>query len=212
MDPVTIGVAISALDFGVNLIGGLSGAKAQKRAQRRYIAAVKAEQARWDKEFGPVQQMWKDYVMGNEGTAAASSRERAIRSQAEGYMRLAAPSISQNVRATQTAMQENLAARGLGSSGVAAQALMDLEGKRLDLAGQARTTALTGAEQNWAQNVQGYLALGGQRPSLAQAYGSQAGMTVPSATVDTRSLVSSLMKLGSKQPQEEVIYSEGQSL
>lgn len=194
-----MGLVLSALDLGINLWGGSKAAKAQKRQQQRYLAAVEHEQQIWDKTFGPVQSMWQEYLTGNEGTTNQTRREGAVRKEAESFMRLAAPSIAENTKQAQVALNENLAARGLSNTGVAAAAVADLESERLALTSEARNQALATAQGNWENRVQGFMSLGGPRPTLSSAYGSAAGMAVPQVTVDTRGVVDSLMRLASRQ-------------
>ncbi len=198
-----IAAAISIIDLGVNIFGGMSSAKAQRKMWQRYQAAVREEQARWDKTYGPVTRMWQEYLTGTEGTTNQFGRERAVYNQANSTMRLAAPAIAENTNQAKTVLNENLSARGLGNSGVAAQAMSDLEQQRLSLVGEVRTQALTNAQNEWNQNVQGFLSLGGPRPTMTQMYGEQAAAGPYVTNIDTRATVNSLMKLADKYEKSE---------
>jgi hypothetical protein len=171
---VMAGAAI--LDLGFNLFGAFSGAKARKRAERRMRAAVREEQRIWDRDVGPVNKAFRQYLTGTEGAANAAAREAQVLGVAETALRVAAPAVAANTQAANLSLQSSFAGRGLGASGVAAQAATDLEAQRLATIGQMRGEGIQYGQEAWTQNMGNYLSLKGPRPTMSgveQAIGTQ---------------------------------------
>lgn len=193
-----LAAGMAVFDVGWNLYNAFSSQAAKRKAQTRLKEALRLEQARWDREVGPVQRAYQNYLQGTETRNQSVARERSLFNAAEPAMRVAAPAISANAKAAQETLSTSFAARGLGASGVAAGAATDLEKSRLSTLGALRAQTLTAAQEAWARERQGYLQSAGPRPSMSSVQKSIFESYPADNEVDMSGLVSSLLTLAQK--------------
>jgi len=186
-------IGLGAITSGFNMWGASKAERERQKLMNQMLNAARADQARWDSVYGPVQQQLSQYVTGRESYANQLAREGQVRGTAESQLRLSAPAVAQNYKLAGAKATGNLAARGLGQSGMLAKTLGELEQSRLGTLGQMRQVATAQAEQDWTSKRLGFLQSGGQRPSLMQAYGAGAGMYPAQQGVDMSLLSQGLM-------------------
>jgi hypothetical protein len=198
MNPATIGLIMGGVQMVGNFLSGRSASRQQRQNQRRLMAAIREDQAQWDKLAAPVQAAIQGYLTGTETSQQRAGREAITLGKANSAMSLAAPAVQANYATQGQRLQSSLAARGMGGSGIAAKATTDLaQSKQQTLAGMRQQSIAQGG-QALAQERQNYLQGMGPRPSLAGGYQSIAGQAPINTQIDLSGITQSLMSLAQK--------------
>jgi len=124
--------------------------RSQERIAMEQMAWQREQQAQWDDIYGPVEANLSEYYQN-----LTPERFEAIGVQAT----------AQSFQGLQEQLKEQLAQRGISGSGIEAQGITDLTIAQA----QQEASVRAGAEQQVAQQQQGFLSLGlGQRGQLQQ--------------------------------------------